>query len=137
MGRALAIVIAIPVVASGTVLATFFLSSREEDSGISTRCSDSRQVAELSGADAGQITVARGKVTGFRETDEGLLLDLGGDYPDQSLTVLIRETSLENWTMPPEEQYTGRVIALAGELEKSGDSLQVEARYPGDLAVCP
>lgn len=135
--KALAIVVAIPVVASGSVLLTFFLSSREEETGISTRCADSGRVAELDGNDVGQIVVAQGEVTGSRETDEGLLLDLGADYPNQDLSILIRKGSIETWTVPPAEQYAGEKIAFAGELKRSGGSLQVEARFPGDLAVCP
>jgi hypothetical protein len=135
--KALAIVIAIPVVASGSVLLVFFLSSREEETGLSTRCADSRQVADLDGSDVGQIVVAKGRVAGSRETDAGLLLDLGGDYPDQDLSILIRQGSIETWTAPPGEQYAGENIAFAGELKQSDGSLQVEARFPGDLAVCP
>jgi hypothetical protein len=137
MRRALAIVVAIPVVASGAVLATFFLSSREEETGISTTCADAARVKELDIADAGQVVVAKGEVEGLRQNAEGVFLDLGSAYPDQTLSVLIRDSSVENWTTPPEQQYADRQIAFAGELETADGSLRIEARSPADLAVCP
>lgn len=134
---AFAIVVAIPVVASVSVVAIFLLSSRGDDTGLSARCDDATPVEELSTADAGRIIVARGEVAGARKLDEGVFLNLGDDHPDQDLAVVIRDSSIENWTMPPEEQYDSREVAFAGELELSGESLQIEARSPDDLAICP
>jgi hypothetical protein len=136
MGLALAMVIAIPVVASGGVLAAFLLSSGDGRSSPGDRCSFARQAGEFAVADAGTVVVAKGEVAGVRNAGAGLLLDLGRPHPDESLTVLIRESSIENWTLPPQQQYTGRVIALGGELELLDGSLQVEARSPRDLVIC-
>jgi len=136
MGMAFAIVAAIPVVTSVSVLALFLLSSRGGDTGLSTRCDDATPVEKLGTADAGTIIVAKGEVAGVRKLDEGVFLNLGDDYPNQDLAVVIRDSSIENWTMPPEEQYNSREVAFAGELELSGGSLQIEARSPDDLAIC-
>lgn len=137
MGVAFAIVLAIPVVSSGTVIALFLFSSRDGDAGLSARCVDATPVQRFSKADAGEIVVAKGMVAGSRRVAEGVLLDLGDAHPDQDLSLLIRDSSIENWTMPPEEQYDGREVAFAGELNRVDGSLQVEARSPDDLAVCP
>jgi len=137
MGLAFAIVLAIPVLSSGAVLAVFFLSSRDDDTGLSAQCDDAAPVEKLSNADVGQFVLAKGRVVGSRKIDEGLLLDLGENLPARKLSVLIRNSSIENWTMAPELQYGDRDVALAGKLERVGGSLRLEARSPADLAVCP
>ncbi len=137
MGLAFAIVLAVPVLSSGTILAIFLLSSREETVGLSDRCDGATPVEKLGRTDVGKIVVGKGRVVGSRTDGEGLLLDMGGSHPDQELSVLIRGRSIGNWTMAPEEQYERRVVAFAGKLEQTGQSLQIEARSPGDLAICP
>lgn len=136
MGLAFAMVLAVPVLSTGIILAIFLLSSRDEAVGLLDRCDGATPVERLTNSDQGKIVVGKGMVVGFRTDEEGTLLDMGDSHPDQKFSVLIRSRSAGNWTMAPEEQYGRRVVVFAGKLERADGSLQVEARSPGDLAVC-
>ena len=137
MGVAFAIVLSIPVVAFLSVMTVFVVWAPADENTLSSRCDDATPVGKLTPAEAGRVIVAGGDVSGVRNLEEGIFLDLAGQGSDRGLAVVIPRGSIENWTLPPDQQYDGQEIATAGILKLYGGDLQLEARSPNDIAICP
>ena len=110
------------------------------DSEIAMRCDNARPVDELSLANSGETVTVKGEVAGTRKVEgdsSRVYLNLGQDYPDQNLAVVIWGDDLGNWTTPPEAKYDSRVVAVAGEVKTYQGSLQIAANSPNDVVICP
>lgn len=141
--------IAIVAVAVLGIAAFFFGRDDGSDSGtedggndpeLVARCDNATPVDELSAADEGELVTARGEVAGATRFDEGtprIYLNLGDDYPDQDLAVVIWGDDSNNWVTPPEAKYDSREVAVAGRLDTYEGALQIAANSPNDIVICP
>jgi hypothetical protein len=137
MGVAFAIVLSIPVVAFVSVMTVFVVWAPADENTLSSKCGNATPAGDFNAAEAGRVIVAGGEVSGVRNLEEGVFLDLAEQGSDRGLAVVIPRGSIENWTLPPDQQYDGQEIATAGILELSGGDLRIEARSPDDIAICP
>lgn len=140
--------IAIAAVAILGIAAILLLRESDSDSGspissndfeVSARCDDATPVGELDAADEGKLVTAKGEVAGARRIDDDnprIYLNLGDDFPNQDLTIVIWGDDEKNWATPPESKYDNREVAVAGRLDTFDGSLQVAANSPNDIVIC-
>ena len=110
------------------------------DPELVARCDNATPADGLSAADEGELVTARGEVVGATRFDEGtprIYLNLGNDYPDQDLAVVIWGDDSDNWVTPPEAKYDNREVAVAGRLDTYEGALEIAANSPNDIVICP
>lgn len=134
LGVALAVVAIVAIVAVVVILLT---GGNDQSAPSLAMCEDATPVEEVTTADEGEGVTVKGEVVGARTTSSGTFLNLGEDYPDQDLAVVIWEDNVDNWpTTPPESKYDNKEIAVTGTLEVYEGSPQIEVNSPNDVAVC-
>lgn len=103
------------------------------------RCDAAISSEEIGSREVGSPVNVKGQVEGARHVSTGterVYLNIGRDYPDQHVTVIIWGDNLPNWKVSPEAKYDGLEIAVRGTLDEYKGDLQVEANSPNDIAVC-
>jgi len=136
--KVLTIAFATVVVAIVGLVALFLvLGSNDDQSPPGTRCDNATPAAELSDADVDSVVTAKGEVAQYKTFDGGVYLNLGADFPNQDLAVVITDEKFANWKTPPEDLYDSREIAVTGRLGSNSVSLEIPVNSPNDVAICP
>lgn len=104
-------------------------------------CDDAIPADQLSSDDVGRTLTARGEVAGVKRLDYDppvVLLNLGDEYPDQDLAIVIKGNNINNFKIPPEDKYDKREVAVNGRAFLYGkESLEIAANSPNDVVICP
>lgn len=82
-----------------------------------------------------EVTIC-GTVVGARRSKKGnILLNLDKQYPDQIFTVFIKEEDIPNFTLDPEEVWTGKKVAITGKVINLGGTAAMYISNEKDIAA--
>jgi len=129
--------IAFATVVVAIVALFLVLGSSDDQSPSVAPCDNATPAAELTDADVDSVMTAKGEVTEYKTFDGGVYLNLGADFPNQDLAVVITDEKFANWKTPPEDLYDSREVAVTGRLGSNSASLEIPANSPNDVAICP
>jgi len=128
------------VVGMCLVVALFLLLGGNNDAS-GSQCDDANAAGDLTLEDVGEIVNVKGQIAQISKVNEATFLNLGGPYGAQDLAVVIWGGNLENWATPPDVKYDGREVSVTGKVDlyddpRYGESLEIEANSPNDIAIC-
>lgn len=96
-------------------------------------------IAEEAANHIGQTLTVCGKVFGGRYLENSAskptLLNVGGNFPNHHLTVLIRNEDRKNFTFKPEEKYINQNICITGELIDYRGKPELIVSTPNEIKV--
>ncbi|MFN8395103.1 MAG: DNA/RNA non-specific endonuclease [Bacteroidia bacterium] len=82
-----------------------------------------------------EVTIC-GTVVGARRSKKGnILMNLDKQYPDQIFTVFIKEEDIPNFSLDPEEVWTGKKIAVTGKVINLGGTAAMYISNEKDIAA--
>ena len=86
--------------------------------------------------EAGKEVVVEGRVEDSYKKDLfGVFLNLGGLYPQNCLTVLIRNEDLSNFPSEPHNHYYGYLVRVKGEVEEYRGNLEIEIKNSSQIEI--
>lgn len=62
-------------------------------------------------------------------------LNLGADYPNSKLTIVIFQKDLINFPFPPSDHYKGIDVCVTGEIKKYKDKIEIIVNKPEQIEV--
>ena len=62
-------------------------------------------------------------------------LNLGADYPNTKLTIVIFQKDLVNFPLKPSDHYKGMDVCVSGEIKKYKDKIEIIANKPEQIEV--
>lgn len=62
-------------------------------------------------------------------------LNLGADYPNSKLTIVIFQKDLINFPITPSDHYKGMDVCVSGEIKKYKDKIEIIANKPEQIEV--
>jgi hypothetical protein len=71
----------------------------------------------------------------FLESSRITFLNLGGSFPNQKISIVIKGTDRDKFKAPPEKLYTGRTICVKGRVEIYKGRPEIVVTDPGQIVI--
>lgn len=110
-----------------TVIIFFFI-------GATAFCQIKISIDSVSAHIGDSVTVCS-KVYGIKSLEQITFVNLGAEYPNSPLTVILREENRSKFSQPLETMYDNKNICVSGKIKEYKGRYEIEVYDPAQIAI--